>query len=104
MQSIERSGASGITLPQIQFYGRLAYPFLIIVVTIIGFSLASVRRRGGKGFHIAAGLAISFLYLAFMKVIEPFGRAGAIEPIVAAADSSCIFCIVGIVLLITAEK
>ncbi|MDX1636890.1 MAG: LptF/LptG family permease, partial [Balneolaceae bacterium] len=102
--SLERSGATGISLPRIQYYGRLAYPFSIIVVTIIGFSIASVRRRGGKGFYIAAGLTISFLYLAFMKVIEPFGQEGAIEPIVAALIPHLFFFLVGIGLLFSARK
>lgn len=102
--SLERSGATGISLPKIQFYGRLAYPISIIVVSIIGFSIASVRRKGGKGFYIAAGLAISFLYLAFMKVIEPFGKEGAIEPIVAALIPHVFFFIVGLGLLYSARK
>ncbi|MFH5834292.1 LptF/LptG family permease [Halalkalibaculum sp. DA384] len=102
--SLERSGATGISLPKIQFYGRLTYPISILVVSIIGFSIASVRRKGGKGFYIAAGLAISFLYLAFMKVIEPFGKEGAIEPIVAALTPHVFFFIVGLGLLFSARK
>ncbi|MDZ7756064.1 hypothetical protein [Rhodohalobacter sp.] len=35
-------------------------------------------RRGGKGAYLAAGLTISFLYLAFMKIIEPFGYYGTL--------------------------
>ncbi len=104
IESLERSGATGISLPKIQFYGRLAYPVSIIVVSIIGFSIASVRRKGGKGFYIAAGLTISFLYLAFMKVIEPFGKEGAIEPIVAALIPHVFFLIVGLGMLFSARK
>ncbi|MDR8390275.1 LptF/LptG family permease [Aliifodinibius sp. S!AR15-10] len=104
IESLQRSGATGISLPKIQFYGRLAYPISIIVVSIIGFSIASVRRKGGKGFYIAAGLTISFLYLAFMKVIEPFGAEGAIEPIIAALLPHTFFFIVGLGLLFSARK
>lgn len=102
--SIKRSGAGGIEIPQVQFYGRLAYPFSIIVVMIVGFSFASVRRRGGKGAYLAAGLTISFLYLAFMKIIEPFGYYGAIPPILAATLPHIFFFLVGIFLLIQARK
>lgn len=104
IKSIKRSGATGVSLPQIQFYGRLAYPLSILVVTIIGFSIASVRRPGGKGFYIAAGLGISFLYLVLMKIIEPFGKEGEIEPVIAALIPHLFFFIVGIVLLVTAKK
>ncbi|MEX0722943.1 MAG: LptF/LptG family permease [Gracilimonas sp.] len=102
--SIKRSGAGGIEIPQVQFFGRLAYPFSIIVVNIVGFAFASVRRRGGKGAYLAAGLTISFLYLAFMKIIEPFGYYGALSPEVAATLPHIFFFIVGIGLLIEAKK
>lgn len=102
--AIERSGASGAELPKIQFYGRLAYPVSILVLTVVGFAIASVRRAGGKGFHIAAGLTISFLYLAFMKVIEPFGAQGAMSPAVAALLPHLVFFLLGAGLLYTARK
>lgn len=102
--SIKRSGASRAELPQIQFYGRLAYPFSIFVLTLVGFAIASVRRAGGKGIHIAAGLAVSFLYLAFMKVIEPFGGQGAMSPVIAALIPHLIFLTLGVGLLYTARK
>lgn len=104
IQSIKRSGASRSELPEVQFYGRLAYPFSIIVSIVVGFAIASVRRRGGRGFHIAAGLTISFLYLALMKVIEPFGGEGAMAPWLAASLPHLLFFLVGLVLLITARK
>ncbi|MEX0609902.1 MAG: LptF/LptG family permease [Balneolaceae bacterium] len=102
--SIERSGAGGIEIPQVQFFGRLAYPLSIIVVIIIGFSFAAVRRRGGKGVYLAAGLTISFLYLAFMKIIEPFGYYGTIPPIIVATIPHLSFFVLGIWLLIQARK
>lgn len=104
IESIHRSGATGISLPQIQFYGRLAYPLSIIVVSVIGFAVASVRRPGGKGFYITAGLVISFMYLVLMKVFEPFGEVGEIEPVVAALIPHVFFMIVGVALLIGAKK
>ncbi len=102
--AIERSGASGSELPKIQFYGRLAYPVSILVLVIVGFAIASVRRPGGKGFHIASGLTISFLYLAFMKVIEPFGAQGAMSPTIAAFLPHLLFFLLGIGLLIGVRK
>ncbi|MDZ7715567.1 MAG: LptF/LptG family permease [Balneolaceae bacterium] len=102
--SIKRSGASGIEDPQVKFYGRLAYPLAMIVVTTIGFALAAVRRKGGRGFYIAAGLTISFLYLAFLKVIEPFGAKGTIDPLLAALLPHLIFFVLGIGLLISTRK
>lgn len=104
IQSIERSGAGNVELPKVQLYGRYAYPFSIVVVTIVGFALASVRRQGGRGFHIAAGLAISFLYLVMMKVIEPFGGTGEIPPMVAAILPHAVFLLIGVGILFNTRK
>lgn len=104
IQSIERSGAGSVELPKVQLYGRYAYPFSIIVVTIVGFALASVRRKGGKGFYIAAGLAVSFLYLVMMKIIEPFGGKGQIDPMLAALLPHLIFIVIGVSILFNARK
>lgn len=102
--AIERSGAGSVELPKVQLYGRYAYPFSIVVVIIVGFALASVRRKGGKGFYIAAGLIVSFLYLVLMKVIEPFGGQGEIAPWLAAVLPHLFFLIIGIGILVNARK
>lgn len=104
IEAIERSGAGNVGLPKVQLYGRYAYPFSIVVVIIVGFALASVRRKGGKGFYIAAGLIVSFLYLVMLKVIEPFGGQGEISPMLAAILPHLFFLIVGIGILINVRK
>jgi len=104
IKSLERSGAGNVGLPKVQLYGRYAYPFSIIVVIIVGFALASVRRKGGKAFYIAAGLIVSFLYLVLMKVIEPFGGKGEISPWLAAVLPHVFFLLVGLGILINARK
>ncbi len=104
IESIRRSGAGGINIPKVHFFGRLAYPLSIIVVILIGFSVASVRRKGGKGIYIAVGLTISFLYLAFMKIVEPFGAHGSIAPELAAILPHVFFFVIGLFLLINAKK
>ncbi|NBB77307.1 MAG: LptF/LptG family permease [Bacteroidetes bacterium] len=104
IRSIERIGAGDIELPKVQLFGRIAYPISIIIVCLIGFALAAERRKGGKGFYIAAGLFISFLYLVMMKVIEPFGAAGTLSPLFAAVFPHAFFLIVGITLLLITKK
>lgn len=104
LESIRRIGAGGIELPQVQLYGRMAYPISIITVCLIGFALAAQRRKGGKGFYIGAGLGISFIYLSFMKVIEPFGATGVLSPLFAAVFPHIFFLTIGILLMIFTKK
>ncbi len=104
IESIQRIGAGGISLPKVQLYSRMAYPISIIVVCFIGFAIATERRKGGKGFYIAAGLSFSFIYLTAMKVIEPFGAAGTLTPEFAAFFPHLFFFILGLFALIFAKK
>lgn len=104
INSIERIGAGGTSLPRTQLYSRIVYPISIFVVCLIGFSIACERRKGGRGFYIAAGLSISIIYLAFMKIIEPFGYAGTLSPEMASFLPHSIFFIVGLILLILTRK
>ncbi len=102
--SLERIGASEIELPKVQYYGKLSYSFSIIVLTILGVSIASVKRSSGTGFILGVGLAVSFLYLAFMKLIEPFGIAGAIDPMWTALTPHLFFFVVSLIVLIRTPK
>ena len=102
--SIERSGAGGANLPKVQFYGRIIYPLSMIIALIIGFALASEKKKGAKGFNVAIGLTISFIYLAFMKIAEPFGSKGELSPELAVILPHVFFLLIGLLLVIKAKK
>lgn len=104
IDSIERIGAGGTDLPKTQLYSRIAYPVAIFVVCLIGFGIAAERRKGGRGFYIAAGLGISTIYLAVMKIAEPFGYAGTLTPEAASFIPHAIFLFIGLLLLIFTRK
>jgi lipopolysaccharide export system permease protein len=104
ISSLERIGASEIELPKVQFYGKLMYSLSIIILTILGVSLASVKRPGGTGFILGAGLAITFMYLSLMKIIEPFGAVGSIDPFIAAAIPHGLFLIIALGILYKTPK
>jgi len=104
IDGIKRSGASGIEIPQVQLFARMAYPFSILVVLMIGFAVAAVRRSGGIGFYIASGLVISFMYLVIMKIMEPFGALGILPPLWAAIIPHLLFFLVGVIGLKQVQK
>lgn len=104
IDSIRRIGAGGITLPQVQLFSRMAYPVSIMVLVLIGFTLATERRKGGKGVYIALGFAVSFIYLAMMQIIEPFGIAGTVTPEFAAIFPHAFFAFLAFLMLLAAKK
>jgi len=104
VESLERLGIGHIKLPAVQYFGRLFYPFSMVIVTLLGFGLAAGRRGVGRGVLIAVGLLISFSYLTIMKLAEPFGAAGLLTPWAAAAIPHLLFLLGAIVLARTVPK
>ena len=65
-------GDQNVMFAEIEKNNRLAMPFSAFVLTIIGVSLSSRKRRGGIGWNIALGIGIGFSYILFMKFSEMF--------------------------------
>jgi lipopolysaccharide export system permease protein len=63
-------GTSLVPLYEIELYQRTSYPFATYVLTIIGISVASRKRRGGIGIGFAIGRVISFMYIFAMKIMS----------------------------------
>lgn len=64
----ERKGSDNIPTYLIEKHKRWASPFAIIILTIIGVSVASKKSRGGLGLNLAVGLGICVLYIFSMQI------------------------------------
>lgn len=76
-------GADNIESLLIEKYSRIAYPFSVFILTLIGVSLSSRKVRGGIGLHIGLGLALSFSYILFMRFSTMFSVGGQMSPLLA---------------------
>lgn len=61
-------GSAMVSTYEVELYQRSSYPFATYILTIIGVSVASRKKRGGIGVNIALGLGIIFIYIFAMKV------------------------------------
>jgi lipopolysaccharide export system permease protein len=61
-------GSGKVPSLEIELYQRTSYPFATYILTIIGVSVSSRKKRGGIGVNIALGLGIIFIYIFAMKV------------------------------------
>lgn len=52
----------------VEKYERFAYPFAAIILTMIGFSVSTKKRRGGTPLSLGIGLVISFQYVLLVVV------------------------------------
>jgi lipopolysaccharide export system permease protein len=64
----KKKGSGNVPMYEIELYQRTSYPFAAYVLTIIGVSVSSRKKRGGIGVNIAIGLMIIFVYIFAMKV------------------------------------
>lgn len=76
------------------YYGRIAFPFVSIVMATIGISL-SLRQSGvrGRGMAIGIGLALAvgFLYWTAHSVAIALGHSGALAPLMAGWLANLLF-------------
>lgn len=70
---------------------RTAQPFAAMVLTIIGVCIASKRIRGGSGFHLALGIALSAIYIMFMQTSTTFATKSSLNPFIAVWIPNVIF-------------
>lgn len=104
IQELKRSGVAELGIPEVDYFAKFTYPFANLLVVIAGFSLASTRRKGGQAMQMAIGLMVAFVYLAVIKVTEPFGYAGELNPVWATSLPHLLFLAVGLVLMWRARK
>lgn len=76
-------GDSNIIYAQIENQNRFAMPFSALILTIMGVSLSSRKKRGGTGWNLAVGIALAFVYILFQKFSQMFVFTGALPPFVA---------------------
>lgn len=97
-------GDASIIYAQIEKNNRYSLPFSAFILTIMGVSLSSKKKRGGMGWNIVVGLALSFSYILFMKFSQMFVYTDTLSPTVALWLPNVIFAIIAAVLYRLAPK
>lgn len=87
-----------------ELYSRSADPFTIILLTIMGFAIASRKTRGGMGFHLASGVILGSAFVIIQKFSMTFSINLGMYPIVGAWIPNIIFGIITIFLVRNAQK
>ena len=58
----------------------MALPFSAFILTIMGVALSSKKKRGGIGWNLAIGIALSFSYILFLRFSQMFVYTGTLPP------------------------
>lgn len=97
-------GDSNVMYAEIEQHNRLSLPFSAFILTIIGVALSSKKRRGGIGWNIAIGIALSFSYILFMRFSQMFVYTGVLPAYIAIWLPNVIYAIIAVFLYRIAPK
>ena len=87
-------GSSNVVRYQVEYHKRIATSFASFILTIIGASLSSRKRKGGMGKYLGLGLVLSFVYIMLQTVSSTFAINAGAPPMLAAWTPNIIFAIV----------
>lgn len=100
----KRKGSDSIASYEIEKYNRWASPFAIIILTVIGVSVASKKSRGGLGLNLAVGLSVCVLYIFSMKITTVAAVNVGFTPALAVWLPNIIFAFIALFLYRIAPK
>ena len=97
-------GDEGIIYAQIEKQTRYALPFSALILTIIGVSLSSRKKRGATGWNIGIGIALAFSYILFLRFSQMFVFTGTLPPGIALWLPNLLYALIAAVLYRMAPK
>jgi lipopolysaccharide export system permease protein len=89
---------------EIEIHRRTAEPISIIILTLIGMSIAARKVRGGIGFHLAMGVGIGAVFIFLSKFAITFATNKALSPLMGVWIPNIIFSVVAAYLILKAQK
>ena len=97
-------GDDNVIYAQIEKHTRYALPFSALILTIIGVSLSSRKKRGATGWNIGIGIALAFSYILFLRFSQMFVFTGTLPPGVALWLPNLLYAIIAAFLYRMAPK
>ena len=80
----QERGSQNVVQYEVEYYKRIATSFASFILTIIGVSLSSRKRKGGMGMYLGIGLALSFAYILLQTISATFAIQANTPPMLAA--------------------
>lgn len=104
INQLKLQGSDELNLFLIEKHRRIANPFAVFILTLIGVSLSSRKIRGGIGMNIGIGLGLSFSYILFLQFSSQFSLKGNLGPMLAMWIPNMLYAVIALVLYKLAPK
>ncbi|MEM1136473.1 MAG: LptF/LptG family permease [Bacteroidota bacterium] len=85
-------------------YERYAYPFAIMILTLMGVIISAKKSRRGTGPQIAFGFTLAFIYLLFVIMSRSIAAGGTVSPMIAAWLPNLTFFTIAIFMYFTVPR
>lgn len=66
-----------------ELYQRTSMPVSVIILTFLGLSLASQKKRGGLGLNLALGIALAFVFVFSFEALKVVSQNKTLPPMLA---------------------
>ena len=80
----QERGSVNVVQYEVEYHKRIASSFASFILTIIGASLSSRKRKGGMGMYLGIGLALSFTYILLQTICATFAIQAGTPAVLAA--------------------
>ena len=87
-------GSGNVVQYEVEYHKRIATSFASFILTIIGASLSSRKRKGGMGLYLGIGLTLSFSYILLQTVSSTFAINADTPPMLAAWIPNILYAII----------
>ncbi len=96
-----RAAGYDVREDEVALYRKVAFPFVTIVMTLIGVPFAVSTGRRGAVYGVGVGVVLALVYWTLISVSAAFGAGGALPPMLAAWTPNLVFGSGALYLLLT---
>lgn len=104
IEELKLAGIDGLDYFELEKFRRTSSVFSIYILTLMGFSIASRKMRGGMGIHLVAAIVIGALFEITMKFSTTFTTNADLSPFLGIWMPNIIFGIFALFLVKMAQK
>ena len=104
VSKLKKRGMGNTKFYEIEIYRRTSEPFTIIILTLIGMSLAARKVRGGIGLHLAIGIGLGAIFIFFSKFSVTFATQPDVPAILGVWLPNIVFSFVAGYFILKAQK
>jgi lipopolysaccharide export system permease protein len=83
---------------------KLSFPFIVLIMTLIGIPIALAGKRGGAPLSVALGLLVCLFYLLALGTLRSFGIGEVLPPFLAAWIANGMFLLLGVYLMMNTDR